>query len=393
MSIINQPFNQSIGFHLIEKLQLGQFCMFHFMVAYAKTSGVNRLLPYMEQFKASGGLIKAVVGIDQGNTSYEALTSLLSSCDELYIYHSEDFMRTFHVKAYHFGSAEDNWIAIGSNNFTAGGLFSNYEASMANPADNSLTHDFMEMFNRYSDTNSPCCKQATQDFIDLLLATGYVQHEKSLAKQSIAQVKRHRAREQEKTLFGKDKGVVLPPSAYIPVAPIEEPSTPEEMASAAPAMAMEEISEIDMDYLVRHVPKAGDRSQQVHFTMDILRNYFKLSPGDELTIQQIVDIYTPHRIENRRVVYSKRNKNVKIEVGAAEVLNTAYPTDENKRPILVFKRLNPTMFEYMLLMDGNAGYNVLNNRLLELDWHHKSLRYEVVDTETMLALWEDCPLI
>lgn len=56
------------------------------MVAYAKTSGVNRLLPYMRQFKENGGTIKAVVGIDQGNTSYEALISLLSVCNELYIY-------------------------------------------------------------------------------------------------------------------------------------------------------------------------------------------------------------------------------------------------------------------------------------------------------------------
>ena len=47
-------------------------------------------------FKENGGTIKAVVGIDQGNTSYEALISLLSVCNELYIYHSEDFMRTFY---------------------------------------------------------------------------------------------------------------------------------------------------------------------------------------------------------------------------------------------------------------------------------------------------------
>ena len=98
MEIVNQPFKQSLGFRLIEKIQSGHFSVFHFMVAYAKTSGVNRLLPYMRQFKENGGTIKAVVGIDQGNTSYEALISLLSVCNELYIYHSEDFMRTFHVK-------------------------------------------------------------------------------------------------------------------------------------------------------------------------------------------------------------------------------------------------------------------------------------------------------
>lgn len=82
MEIVNQPFKQSLGFRLIEKIQSGHFSVFHFMVAYAKTSGVNRLLPYMRQFKENGGTIKAVVGIDQGNTSYEALISLLSVCNE-----------------------------------------------------------------------------------------------------------------------------------------------------------------------------------------------------------------------------------------------------------------------------------------------------------------------
>lgn len=66
MEIVNQPFKQSLGFRLIEKIQSGHFSVFHFMVAYAKTSGVNRLLPYMRQFKENGGTIKAVVGIDQG---------------------------------------------------------------------------------------------------------------------------------------------------------------------------------------------------------------------------------------------------------------------------------------------------------------------------------------
>lgn len=398
MEIVNQPFKQSLGFRLIEKIQSGHFSVFHFMVAYAKTSGVNRLLPYMRQFKENGGTIKAVVGIDQGNISYEALISLLSVCNELYIYHSEDFMRTFHVKAYHLGKSDENWIAIGSNNFTAGGLFSNYEASMASAVDEEQTNDFMDMFRRYSDIESPCCKLGAQEFVDELLTNGYIQHEKSLAKHSIDAVKRSRARQKETILFGKDNFLGLPsvpdgaptPSSTLRATPPPATTAP---ASPTPIPAVEGVEDTDMDYLVRHVPKAGDRSQQVHFTMDILKNYFKLSPGNELQLQQIHDIYTPHGIENRRVVYSARNKNVKIEVSAAEILNTAYPIDKGKRPILIFKRVNPTLFEYMLLMEGNPGYEELNKRLLGLDWHHKSLRYEVIDADTMLTLWEDCPLI
>ena len=92
-------------------------------------------------------------------------------------------------------------------------------------------------------------------------------------------------------------------------------------------------------------------------------------------------------------IYGNLNGNAKIEVRAAEVLNGHYPTDENKRPVLVFKRIGPTMFKYLFLLEGSTGYDVMNHRLLSLPWKHRSLRYEIMDTDTMLSLWEDCPLI
>ena len=130
------------------------------------------------------------------------------------------------------------------------------------------------------------------------------------------QSKESRARQKETYSFGKIF-LGLPSSAgwcprhlrqHSAATPPPATTAP---ASPTPIPAVEGVEDTDMDYLVRHVPKAGDRSQQVHFTMDILKNYFKLSPGNELQLQQIHDIYTPHGIENRRVVYSARNKNVK----------------------------------------------------------------------------------
>ena len=152
---------------------------------------------------------------------------------------------------------------------------------------------------------------ALTSIFTFLFANGYIQHEKSLAKHSIDAVKRSRARQKETILFGKDNFLGLPsvpdgaptPSSTLRATPPPATTAP---ASPTPIPAVEGVEDTDMDYLVRHVPKAGDRSQQVHFTMDILKNYFKLSPGNELQLQQIHDIYTPHGIENRRVVYSAR---------------------------------------------------------------------------------------
>lgn len=395
MNIINQPSEYALGFQLIEKLQSTRYSDFRFIVAYAKTSGVNRLLPYMRQFKTLGGRVFGVVGIDQNNTSYEALVSLQAVCDELYIYHSEDIMRTFHVKAYHFSGAEENWLAIGSNNFTAGGLFSNYEASISNDIDSVQNEAFLHMFASYSDIQSPCCKRADVPFIESLIENHYVQREQALARQRIAETGRRHTHNHGRALFGRDPNTTLLPPAGTPA---QNVAYTDRTAVQPAENQRADITEVeqgagDKDYLIRHVPGAGTRSKQVHFTMDILTQYFRMQPGSSLDLQQMDDIYTPHPIEHRRIVYSQRNRNVKIEIAAAEILNNHYPQALDKRPILVFKRINPTMFAYMLLMDGDAGYANLNQRLLGLDWHSRSLPYETVDIGTMLTIWDDCPLV
>lgn len=391
MNLINQPFQNSIGFNLIDLLQSKEYTDFRFIVAYAKTSGVNRILPYMKEFKENGGTIRAVVGIDQSNTSYEALISLNKICDELYVYHTENLMRTFHVKAYYLGGGDAQWLAVGSNNFTAGGLFSNYEASLCEFVDDQLSSSFLSMFSQYTDETSNCCKRITSELIEELLLYGYIQKEQTLAKHRITEVKARKSRAVAKILFGKDTAIKVStiPSAKKPATPKKTPA----QTAVVPAIKEEQPAENEMNYLIRLVPKAGDRSKQVHFTMDILKNYFCKNPGDQLHLQQIDDIYTPHSLEHRTIVYSQRNKNVKIEVAAAEVLDTSYPSDTTKRPILIFKRVNPSIFEYMLLMEGDDGYTELNNRLTGLKWTHRSLPFEILDTETLLSVWNDCPLI
>lgn len=387
MEIINQPFQQALGFQLIDALRSEKYCAFRFAVAYAKTSGVNRLLPYMQQFKSAGGQIEGVVGIDQCNTSYEALQALSSVCGRLYVYHSEDWSRTFHVKAYCFEEPSGkSWLAIGSNNFTAGGLFGNYEASIAAKTDGAMVQQFQELFQHYSDVNSSCCKAADQPFIELLLDQRYIYREVDLAKQRIAQRNSDRSGKKHSVLFGHESTASAPRINL--TAPI-----PSVISSATGNMSMTLPLDLGGDYLIRHVPKAGGRSKQVHFTFSILNNYFHLSPGDQLILQQVNGAGIPSFIEHRQVVLSPRNQNVKVEVAGAAILDDHYPDDLTKRPILVFRRVQPTMFEYVLLMDGDPGYDRLNGRLLSLNLRGNSLPFEIVDTKNMLELWSGCPLL
>lgn len=387
MEIINQPFQQVLGFQLIDALNSEKYCAFRFAVAYAKTSGVNRLLPYMQQFKSAGGEIEGVVGIDQCNTSYEALRVLSSVCDQLYVYHSEDWSHIFHVKAYCFEeSSGKGWLAVGSNNFTAGGLFGNYEASIAAKIDGTMVQQFRELFQRYSDVNFSCCKVANQPFIELLLNQGYIYREADLAKQSIAQRNSDKSGKKHSALFGHESTAPVPRTNSIAQIPSAVSSATGNMGLTLPLGPVG-------DYLIRHVPKAGGRSKQVHFTFGILNDYFHLSPGDQLMLQQVNGVGATSFIEHRQVVFSPRNQNVKVEVAGAAILDNCYPDDLTKRPVLVFRRVQPTLFEYVLLMDGDPGYDHLNGRLLSLNWRGNSLPFEIVDTKTMLGLWSGCPLL
>ncbi len=96
-------------------------------------------------------------------------------------------------------------------------------------------------------------------------------------------------------------------------------------------------------------------------------------------------------IEQRQVVFSQRNRNVKIELAGAALLDTNYPENPDTRPVLILKRVNANLFVYMIIMDGNDGYSAINSRLRSLP-AGRSLPYEVIDESTMFSLWGDCPI-
>lgn len=395
--IINQPYDYQLGVDLIEKLNNPAYHSLNIMVAYAKLSGVYRLLPYMQEFKKRNGKLRCIVGIDQKNTTYDALSKLNSIMDELYVFHSESFSQTFHSKCYWLTGENDIWYAIGSNNLTAGGLFSNYEMCVTNHLsgiDLTQINSTLEgIFNDYI-TNAPsCCHLVTDDFLEELLDNGYVEKELQLRKEILKAQKQHSASATTKHLFGKEffTAPALPAEYSTKHSTLKSSlSTPDKILSKE--VILEEDVTKEKDYLIRFIPGAGNRSKQVHFTIDLLKNYFMLDVGDTVLFQEMYPSGTVSTLEHRQIVFSQKNKNVKIELKGAEILNTNYPTDLDKRPILVVKRVNSNLFTYMLLMDGDDGYNTINAHLKTLP-KGRSLAYEVIDENFMFDLWDSCPLV
>lgn len=178
MELMNQPFNGQLGNRLIELLESSDYHTLNIVVAFAKNSGVLRLKDSIEKFRARDGIVNIYVGVDMHVTSYEALTALLLLTDSLNVVHSEK-SQTFHSKIYQFLGKDKGIIIVGSNNLTAGGLWTNFESSVIIPIDGVIANNTLAMgIENYSGQlallEDSFMSIGAQDDIEKLLQNGYV---------------------------------------------------------------------------------------------------------------------------------------------------------------------------------------------------------------------------
>lgn len=197
IATLNQPVDGKLGDLIEGKLSQDVktgYEKFYFLVAYAKWSGVGRLKPFFSKYLAAGGEIKGVVGVDQKNTSVQALEGLVDSCDELFVFHHEGFSRTYHPKLYLFETpTQSAWTSIGSSNFTAGGLYENYEINaiqdlnLTEPQENTKLAELISVFNTYADPSDGRCKKVTPEFIQEMHEAGYIVEEEQARRTLVAE--------------------------------------------------------------------------------------------------------------------------------------------------------------------------------------------------------------
>jgi hypothetical protein len=154
-------------------------------------------------------------------------------------------------------------------------------------------------------------------------------------------------------------------------------------------------ADLDELMLVSFVPRAGQgpkaRWSQVHLSADIARDFFDAEPDEHPEIQ--LRNAEGGAVEDRRIVYSAGNKNVKIEVGAAREAARAvgYPTEG--RPVVLFRREGMNRYRYLLLMPGDPGHAEMT-QLAEDEFvpSRNQLPRVVTPRSHVLARWPDCPL-
>ncbi len=171
---IMQPMNGDLYTSFVKQLASAQKGELFIQVAYAKSSGVDLLTASFKEFRELGGRIRVLVGIDQKNTTAEALYKLMLLCDELYVIHDSAFAQTYHPKVYAVSTENCTWIAVGSNNLTRGGLCTNYETchiqrlNMENELDRRICAEVIDSFDFYKADNLAKKINSIEDIQSLL---------------------------------------------------------------------------------------------------------------------------------------------------------------------------------------------------------------------------------
>lgn len=215
-TVINQPLNGNLGDYLISCLEDADFDIANIIVAFAKNSGVLRLKPALEQFKARGAEINFFVGIDLDGTSYEALISLSKLADKLYVVHTESD-QTFHSKVYSFKKKDRSIVVVGSNNLTAGGLWTNLEScsieqlDLSEQSDRSVQCQIDSYISDITEMQGLSMEIKCQEDIEALLKAGYV------SKEAKTRIRRESARRQiSKESLGSIKPFISRIKASLP---------------------------------------------------------------------------------------------------------------------------------------------------------------------------------
>jgi len=396
LKILNQPHGTQLGDklnELLEQNEKNKFETFFIVVAYVKRTGVAHLKKSLEKFRVTGGKVKAVVGIDQRNTSVQGLQLLQSLCDDIWVYHNECFGNTFHPKIYAFEKAGDKaTVFVGSSNLTEGGLYTNYEINssseydLKDPEQAKAYSDFRGMFDDYSNPSN-LSKQLTPELIETLNNSGYLSDERKIQKLLKA---KSTVSHKQNPVFGTER-VQVPYISKIPELPEAEEVVVEiETEAEKPP---EQVA--DHQILVRYIPRAGGRVSQVHFTRRIIERFFHLPlvGGGQATLRlrQFQPNEEPEEIEERTLVYSEINANPKIELRGAKVLVDSYPTG-GKVPIAVFEEVDPDFYDYMILLPNVDGYDELSRKLDSQPQEGRALRFWITDLVSLLKVWKSYPL-
>lgn len=325
--------------------------------AFASRDGVDHLVEdqVVHDLMRRGGAVDLLVGID-AVTNRPTLERLRELGQRHAQFRPKVFWNgatgLFHPKISDFTyECGRRTLIVGSGNLTPGGLMTNFEGYTIISVDDADELD-VSAFDEFLERHAEQIREIDDEALE------------------------RAARNLVRATTGARRGtVVIPRRPARPVAPRGRPE---------PHVEFDRV-------LIALMPEAGGRWAQGHFNADVVRDYFRITDrqNQRAYLTHVIPDGTRAQVEVRRCVYSERNKNHKIEIGAAR--GRAYPAQAP--PLLVFRERQLRIFDYMLLMPGENGYGPLDHLVQTRPTVGRGFRRVYARMDDLAAAWPDCPLL
>lgn len=238
------PDGNTLGDRIDRELSSSTWNSLKVGVAFIKRSGISRLYDALDQFGAAhpGGMSFSI-GIDHGGTSIEAADALYTLLTKhrgklWFVHNPQGSPRpTYHPKMWLFSRGKKRLLIVGSGNITQGGLFTNYEASLAVTAQSHATviRDTERFFKQMTNARQPDVVRANRKILQQLHDEGHLPSEPELRRITATSNSMRRSDTRQKQQEPLFRGRNLRESTPRSVASMPAPSTKiRETSSVAP---------------------------------------------------------------------------------------------------------------------------------------------------------------
>ena len=150
--------------------------------AFAALQTVMRLKIRLLGLRDAGSTVRFVLGLDLGGTSKEVLQQLSTWNADVTIVKNRVPGHTFHPKIYLLEWENSAKIIVGSNNWTEGGFFRNYEGCACVhydlPSDARAYRSACRELRRFLQPQGPTARSLTPAYLNVLMARGDIPTEK-----------------------------------------------------------------------------------------------------------------------------------------------------------------------------------------------------------------------
>lgn len=335
-------------------LDSGQYDSVKVLMAFARSPGVGLVSSSLGNFIKTGGTAEVILGLDLGGTSADALQSLAGIGVDLRVFGAKGD-RTFHPKVIILeDSASAEYAAIvGSHNWTAGGLDSNFEASVVVKGqrgqaveDDAFAAELDSLWSTYSSPTPPLSSGhlhvVNADFISTWAP-------KIAEDASAARDESHAGAAEQ--LFS----ALSAPRAPRTRAPRTQNSpapTPRVPAKSLPTTLYLEVKGVETGAL-----------GEVQLPLDVLGSYFGIKRSDVFSMRLE---HPDGTVEKNKPIAVYPNSTFRISSPKFKEIGKA------KRPmILKFKRVGTDAFEMKIFLKGSRKFRKAEKRLDQGGGSHK----------------------